>query len=328
MTPSDNDQMSLFSSGTTDREPSDGITERQNLILEAGAGTGKTTAIVIRVVELLLSDPGLDPREIVLITFTEKAAAEIADRIREAMIAIKQGLDQDDPVLRTASGDSLWAIPDGDIETARRTCRIQLERIDYLESQTIHSFCQKLLRRFPIEARLDPEFEIIHGFDRDRFHDEAFRDWLVEEMEETDNRDDWELLYAHFRYLDRIRSEILRLLQQRDLLLDESLSLGEINDYDLQVRKWIDEARDFDQSMVDLIKHVANRSIVEYLRSVDPPESSSIESWIDYFRPIEDEFQEVNLGQARGAKDLLRLMRGDDSKAQNRKNVPQRKFPK
>ena len=50
---------------------------RRNLVIEAGAGTGKTTAIVGEVLKLLLENEELAPERIVLVTFTEKAAGEI-----------------------------------------------------------------------------------------------------------------------------------------------------------------------------------------------------------------------------------------------------------
>src|SRR5207249_1174202 len=61
------------------------IPSRRNVVIEAGAGTGKTTAIVAEVLKLLLGDENLAPERIVLVTFTEKAAGEIADRIHQAL---------------------------------------------------------------------------------------------------------------------------------------------------------------------------------------------------------------------------------------------------
>ena len=58
---------------------------RRNIVIEAGAGTGKTTAIVAEVLKLMLANEELAPERIVLMTFTEKAAGEIADRIRAAL---------------------------------------------------------------------------------------------------------------------------------------------------------------------------------------------------------------------------------------------------
>src|SRR5437773_7781489 len=66
---------------------------RRNLVIEAGAGTGKTTAIVAEVLKLLLSDEALLPERIVLVTFTEKAAGEIADRIHQALTELALRFD-------------------------------------------------------------------------------------------------------------------------------------------------------------------------------------------------------------------------------------------
>ena len=68
---------------------------RRNLVIEAGAGTGKTTTIVAEVLKLMLRDADLAPERIVLVTFTEKAAGEIADRIREALVEIEQHIDDE-----------------------------------------------------------------------------------------------------------------------------------------------------------------------------------------------------------------------------------------
>src|SRR5207253_5042891 len=67
---------------------------RQNVVIEAGAGTGKTTAIVAKVLDLLLGDDDVAPERMVLVTFTEKAAGEIADRIQSALTEIERGADR------------------------------------------------------------------------------------------------------------------------------------------------------------------------------------------------------------------------------------------
>ena len=64
---------------------------RRNLVIEAGAGTGKTTAIVGEVLKLLLENEELAPERIVLVTFTEKAAGEIAERIQQALADVDAG---------------------------------------------------------------------------------------------------------------------------------------------------------------------------------------------------------------------------------------------
>src|SRR5688500_14486149 len=65
---------------------------RRNLVIEAGAGTGKTTAIVAEVLKLMIEKEDRAPERIVLMTFTEKAAAEIAERIRMALEELAQAM--------------------------------------------------------------------------------------------------------------------------------------------------------------------------------------------------------------------------------------------
>src|ERR1043166_4712216 len=71
---------------------------RKNLVIEAGAGTGKTTAIVAEVLKLLLGGEEVAPERIVLVTFTEKAAGEIADRIHAALEDIQRQADHNEPI--------------------------------------------------------------------------------------------------------------------------------------------------------------------------------------------------------------------------------------
>jgi ATP-dependent helicase/nuclease subunit A len=110
---------------------------RTSLRIEAGAGTGKTTALVRRVTALVKDGTPLS--RIVAITFTEKAAGELRTRLRRRL---------EDEVRATT-----------DAITATRL-REALFELDAASISTIHGFCQSLLRERPVEAGLDPGFEI------------------------------------------------------------------------------------------------------------------------------------------------------------------------
>jgi len=107
----------------------------RNIVLEASAGTGKTRVLVERYVNLL--GAGVDPDHILAITFTRKAAAEmrerIADRLRE-----------------NASSSSPDAARWRDLRS----------RLGDIVISTIDAFCMSLLREFPLEADVDPAFEL------------------------------------------------------------------------------------------------------------------------------------------------------------------------
>ena len=106
-----------------------------NVVLEASAGTGKTTVLVTRYVNLLRA--GVDPSNILAITFTRQAAAEMRDRI------VRQ-------VRRAAEAEA----PPAD----RDRWRGLRDRLGDIAVSTIDAFCLSLLREFPLEADLDPGF--------------------------------------------------------------------------------------------------------------------------------------------------------------------------
>jgi ATP-dependent exoDNAse (exonuclease V) beta subunit len=137
----------------------------RNLCVEAAAGTGKTTVLVNRVVNLLATGK-VNVDELVVITFTEKAAAELSTRVRDRLEAeAKRSLGVERDRLEAA---------------ARDLYRAHIE--------TIHSFATALLRERPVEAKLDPLFEVLEGladsldFDAayERFQDELLAQPLPE----------------------------------------------------------------------------------------------------------------------------------------------------
>ncbi|MEP6870796.1 MAG: UvrD-helicase domain-containing protein, partial [Anaerolineaceae bacterium] len=110
----------------------------ETLFVEAGAGTGKTTALVGRIVSLIES--GVAMREIAAITFTEAAAAELKDRVRYRLDVRRAEVD-----------------PGSNIETL---CNLALGDLDGAALQTLHAFAQRILSAFPLEAGLPPQIEI------------------------------------------------------------------------------------------------------------------------------------------------------------------------
>ena len=120
---------------------------KRNLLIDAGAGTGKTTILVRRFVELVApaedAAPGasaIPTGRIAAITFTRKAAGELRLRIRERLLA-------------TLAGVELSAV-------RRDRLRAALRGLDTAAIGTIHSFADRLLRLRPMEANISPEYEI------------------------------------------------------------------------------------------------------------------------------------------------------------------------
>jgi ATP-dependent helicase/nuclease subunit A len=119
-----------------------------DVVLEASAGTGKTRVLVDRYVRLI--EAGVDPRHILAMTFTRKAAAEMRDRV---LALLRRRADE------------------GALPAAR--WRDLRDHVGDIQISTIDAFCFGLLREFPLEADVDPGFEIADETEMARFSNEA-----------------------------------------------------------------------------------------------------------------------------------------------------------
>ena len=130
-------------------------------LLEAGAGTGKTRVLVDRYVRCVLDDElgAGDVRSVAAITFTEKAAGELRQRVREEFEA------------RAAEAEVGSAAADA-IERA-------LAALDDAPISTIHGFAGRLLREFPVEAGVDPAFEQLDALGSDIERARLWEEWLT-----------------------------------------------------------------------------------------------------------------------------------------------------
>ena len=111
----------------------------KHISVTAGPGSGKTTVLVERYLHILRQNKHLNIDQIVAITFTNRAANEMRERLR-------LGLNQ---ILEAATGDE------------RRRWLGYKRTLDGAVITTIHGFCARLLREFPVEARVDPQFLLL-----------------------------------------------------------------------------------------------------------------------------------------------------------------------
>ena len=127
------------------------------LFVEAAAGTGKTTALVGRIASVLRSGRSTLER-IAAVTFTEKAAGEMKLRLRAELERVRA------------------AAPEGGDE--HRRLERALEQLELARIGTIHAFCADLLHERPIEAGVDPVFEVLAEEEAERLLDAAFDAWF------------------------------------------------------------------------------------------------------------------------------------------------------
>ena len=126
----------------------------RSAFVTANAGTGKTWTLVARVARLLLR--GADPAAILCVTYTKAAAAEMQRRLFEQL---GEWAVATNPALREALG--ALDEPTSDLARARRLFARALETPGGLKIQTIHAFCETLLKRFPLEAGVSPTFQVL-----------------------------------------------------------------------------------------------------------------------------------------------------------------------
>ncbi len=150
----------------------------------ANAGAGKTRVLTNRVARLLLA--GAAPAAILCITFTKAAAAEMADRLFKLLGGFALA---DDAMLAAAlqdlDGDKTRARTPAELAEARRLFARALETPGGLKIQTIHSFCESVLKRFPLEAGVAPGFSVIDALEAARLAREAVARVAVEAADDA-----------------------------------------------------------------------------------------------------------------------------------------------
>ena len=133
-----------------------------SVFVTANAGSGKTTTLVSRVARLLLG--GAAPSAILCVTYTKAAAAEMQARLFETLgkWAVMDDAELSAELARLDDSAPETLAP-ARLSEARRLFARALETPGGLKIQTIHAFCEKLLRRFPIEAGVSPRFTVLEN---------------------------------------------------------------------------------------------------------------------------------------------------------------------
>jgi ATP-dependent helicase/nuclease subunit A len=149
------------------------LSRDNNLSVTAGAGTGKTLLLVERYLDILINEP-VDVKEILAITFTKKAAGEMKERVTKR---IEEKLESE---LSDKANQKLIHARD---------------RMNSASISTIHAFCSRLLREYPVEAGLDPDFRQLNDMQRQLLLDEE----LEKQFELLDREpDQWISLFRMF----------------------------------------------------------------------------------------------------------------------------------
>lgn len=164
--------------------------------VEASAGTGKTKVLSDRVLRLLLK--GVAPARILCLTYTKAAAVEmstrVAGRLSRWAVAEEKDLEQE---LSALWGEDMMLRKDAiDLKSvARRLFATLLDTPGGMKIQTIHSFCQEILKRFPMEAHISPYFEVMDDRTAHEALEEVKRRLLLKIEAEPESRSGQSLSY-------------------------------------------------------------------------------------------------------------------------------------
>ncbi|HEV2674820.1 MAG TPA: double-strand break repair helicase AddA [Aliidongia sp.] len=159
---------------------------RASVWVAASAGTGKTKVLTDRLLNLLLAD--VPPGRLLCLTFTKAAAAEMANRLNERLSGwTTEGdgkLRQD---IAGLIGRAERDVPPEMLDRARRLFARVLDTPGGMRILTIHAFCQSVLRRFPLEAGLPPQFEVMDDRSATELLEEARQSVLTAARETADD---------------------------------------------------------------------------------------------------------------------------------------------
>ncbi len=131
-----------------------------NIAYNASAGTGKTYQVTSLYEKLVLED-GIDPRKILLMTFTDNAAAELRMRVAHRLLEARHSAEDE-----------------GDDQQADRAINA-MAHLPSAPISTIHAYCTRLLREHALEAGLSPSFSVLTGDDHKELLDQICRDELL-----------------------------------------------------------------------------------------------------------------------------------------------------
>ena len=173
------------------RSQQDALDINKHVCVTAGAGSGKTTVLVERYLKILRKG-NVTPQEIVAITFTEKASAEMRQKVVEELNAEENIIVRDN----------------------------FLEQMNTAPISTIHAFCSRILREFPFQAGVPANFSVLQGIDQKLLLQQILRETLKDIATNEGNKHRGELTRLLKRYGGRQKLEELcsAMINQRDVI--------------------------------------------------------------------------------------------------------------
>ncbi len=180
------------------------VTIDRNVAVSAGAGSGKTRVLVERYIHILrqgtlAENKNIGVSDILAITFTRKAAAEMKERVRSGI----EKLCKEDTV-----NSLFW--------------KEQLQQLEKAQITTIHSLCNRILKENPVEAALDPAFQVAEEFESAAFLEKTIKSYFRQKLHQKDQP--LELLIGQYGV-----HSVLNMLITLAAVFDEIIRFGDLS---------------------------------------------------------------------------------------------------
>lgn len=239
----------------------------RNVVVVAGAGTGKTTLLVNRLIHLLMKEPDPIPiTRIIALTFTNKAATEMKVRLRERLTTLVR------PETEAARSVDGGAVTVQDLRTRYRLsmdaivsrAQAALDDLEKAQIGTLHSFAAHLLRLHPLESAVDPAFQEDDGSRFDEHFTAAWNIWIDRELgRQGTNHGLWRtalrvITLEDLRAFTRaLCSELVDVTHLREQL--------EMTECDPLVLEWLGDMRGQAQTLLDAHDRPKRRKVEQML---------------------------------------------------------------
>ena len=258
----------------------------QNICLCAGAGSGKTSALVKMYCALISGESSFKVpvalERIVAITFTEKAASEMKKRVRETL----------ELRLRDVEDQTLW--------------KEHLRKLEWAPIKTIHSFCAGTVREYPVETGVDPAFTVLDEYETAEQLERIVHDVVMKGLFEKDPVVKG-LVYSYgfsrSQYVDGLKEFLQRLCRQ---VYASGLGWQQINQMAEENHKKAEEC--LSTAVHDLQEDC--KTLGDILRTVEIKPSlksyATLEALVQHFRTVSDRWSGSTLLEKGGALVALR----------------------
>ena len=217
------------------------------ICVTAGAGSGKTTVLVERYLKILREGKVKSPQEIVAITFTEKASAEMKERIITELSAqeTQDGKEQSHSLPHFR------------------------EEIGSAHISTIHAFCSRILREFPFQAGVPANFNIVQGIDQKLLLQQTIKNTLREVATNTSDRHRAELTRLLQRYggQQKLVDFFSAMVNQRDVIENLIHKIYDNQDASAILQNWEQSARI--EIMATIAQLMSKINVAEFIRCLN-----------------------------------------------------------